>query len=453
MHNVELRIDGTPHRHEGIAAMALFRDQERLCGLDIQYSLLRDLRNTQAVALDFVILASAVYALDKSMLRESETDGWARDFALTMPVSDPERWMDATPALTEAVNFLTGDRWEFRFTKRTGSLVFPQRRVRRRPRSALVPIQPSDCACLFSGGLDSLAGAMDHLAGSASKLLLIGHHDGDMAGPFADQRALIEPLRSAYPQRLRSIFLRVGQSPSGTEITLRSRSLLFIALGMYGASAVGPTVPLLMPENGTIALNFPLTPSRRGSCSTRTAHPYYLETVRRALVRLGIANPLINPLAGKTKGEVVEQCANPELLRRLAPLAVSCAKRGRKGHWRRTTARSCGQCMPCIYRRAAMHKVGADSEVYGSDVCTGEVAVFGDDDAGRDFRACLSLLRRRPSSTELANTLMACGPLDVRSLPQSASLVVRAMDEVRSLLRDKGTADVQRAAGMTARDA
>jgi hypothetical protein len=448
MHNIELRIDGTPHPQEGIAAMALHREEGRLCELDIQYSLLRDLRNAQSVSLDFVILASAVYALDKSMLRESETDGWAREFALSMPVSDLGRWKDATPALTEAVNFLTGDRWEFHFSQRAGSIVFARRGVRRRHRSALVAIQPTDSVCLFSGGIDSLAGAIDHLAGETSKLLLIGHHDGDMAGPFADQRALIEPLRSAYPQRLQSIFLRVGQNPSGSEITLRSRSLLFIALGMYGASAIGPNVRLLMPENGTIALNFPLTPSRRGSCSTRTAHPYYLETLRRALVLLGMNNPLVNPLAGKTKGEVVQHCANPELLRRLAPLAVSCAKRGRKGHWRRTTARSCGQCMPCIYRRAAMHKVGADSEVYGNDVCTGEVAVFGDDDAGRDFRACLSLLRRRPSSTELANTLMASGPVDVRSLPESAALVVRALDEVRSLLRDKGAADVQRAAGI-----
>ena len=103
MHNVELRIAGTPHRHEGIAAMALYRDDERLCGLDIQYSLLRDLRNAHSVALDFIILSSAVYALDKSMLRESETDGWARDFSLTMPVSDLQRWKDAAPALTETV--------------------------------------------------------------------------------------------------------------------------------------------------------------------------------------------------------------------------------------------------------------------------------------------------------------------------------------------------------------
>ena len=96
-----------------------------------------------------------------------------------------------------------------------------------------------------------------------------------------------------------------------------------------------------------------------------------------------------------------------------------------------------------------MHKVGADTQVYGNDVCTGEVAILGDDDAGRDFRACLSFLRNRPSTVEMANTLLASGPLDVKTLPDSVSLVVRAMDEVRALLRDGGTVDVRRAAGIT----
>ncbi|HEY3382626.1 MAG TPA: Qat anti-phage system QueC-like protein QatC [Vicinamibacterales bacterium] len=429
--------------------MALYEDGTRLCTLDIQYSMLRTLRNPNPLALDFLVLASAVYALDKTIVRATAQDGWTRECSLSMPVSDPGRWNAALPELTEAITFLTGDRWRFAFAPLSGQIAFLRRAPRTRHRQVVIPTAALNTVCLFSGGLDSLVGAIDHLEQEGSKLLLIGHHDGDMAGPFSDQRNLIEPLRAAYPQRLRPIFVRIGQAPSGDEITLRSRSLLFIALGMYGASTIGPEVPLLIPENGTIALNFPLTPSRRGSCSTRTAHPYYLEVLGRALRRVGFANRFANPLAGKTKGEVVSYCANPELLARLAPLTVSCAKRSRRGHWKRTTARSCGQCMPCIYRRAALHQAGRDDEVYGNDVCAGEVDVSGEDDAGRDFRACLSLLRRNPSSEEIASTLMASGPLDVSRLTGYASLVQRAMDEIRNLARDKGTAAIQRAAGMT----
>jgi len=449
MRSIELRIGREPDRDEGIAAMALYEDGSRLCALDIQFSLLRALRNQNPIAVDFLILASAVYALDKTIPRDTAEDGWTREIALSMPVSDPVRWNAAASELTEAITFLTGDRWRFAFQPLTGRVVFPNPGRRRRRSQIVVPVAALDTVCLFSGGLDSLVGAIDQLQqAQRSKLLLVGHHDGDMAGPFADQRGLIAPLGAAYPSRLRPVFVRVGQTPSGGEITLRSRSLLFVALGIYGASAIGPDTPLLLPENGTIALNFPLTPSRRGSCSTRTAHPHYLEMLERALRCVGIANNIVNPLGGKTKGEVVHDCANPDLLARLAPLTVSCAKRSRRGHWKRTTARSCGQCMPCIYRRAALHLAKRDDEVYGNDVCSGEVDVSGDDDAGRDFRACLSLLRRDPSAQEIANTLMASGPLDVSSLMDHASLVQRAMNEIRGLLRAKGTATIQHAAGV-----
>ena len=448
MRNVELRIEPTPQGHEGIAAMALLENGTRLCGLDIQYSLLHGLRNQCSIARDFLVLASAVYALDKKVPRRTTEDCWTRAIALTIPVSDVQRWRAAETDLTAAFAFLTGDHWRLNFTA-LGRPIRLSRRVRGRGGRPLgIPARLTESVCLFSGGLDSLAGAIDHLEQEAAGLLLMGHHDGDIAGPFADQRRLIDPLRAAYPRRLSSIFMGVGQDSAGSEITLRSRSLLFIAIGLYGATAVGPDVPLLVPENGTIALNFPLTPSRRGSCSTRTAHPYYLETLGRALRSLGIGNSIVNPLAGKTKGEVVGECANLDLLVRLAPMAVSCAKRSRRMHWRRRNVRSCGQCMPCVYRRAALHRVGADIEVYGNDICAGEVDVFGADDAGKDFRACLSLLRRRATDSEVGRTLLASGSLKIEALTGYAALVQRAVNEIRSLLGDKGTPEVRRAAGL-----
>jgi hypothetical protein len=233
-----------------------------------------------------------------------------------------------------------------------------------------------------------------------------------------------------------------------TEITLRGRSLVFIALGMFAAAALGANVPLLIPENGTMALNAPLTPSRRGSCSTRTAHPYYLDMLRRILTRVGLNNPLINPLGGKTKGEAVVQCRNQVLLNTLARLSVSCAKRGHKVHWTRREAKSCGRCMPCIYRRAAMHAAGWDDEVYGDDVCLGEVRVDDPGEKANDLRACLSFLNRHHGDAEIASMLMASGRLDPSHLPAYAALIGRAMEEIRALLRAKATAEMRRLAGI-----
>ena len=216
MHSAELRVERTPHRQEGIAALTLLENGARLCELDVQYSRLRELPTQGSLSLDFVVLASAVYALDKTILRGPTEDGWTRAISLSLPVSDCQRWNAAAPELTQALNFLTGDRWQFTFTPLSSPILFPHPVSTWRFRSAGISIRSTDTVCLFSGGLDSLVGVIDHLEQNTSRLLLIGHHDGDIPGPFSDQRRLIAPLRAAYPRRLRPIFLRVGQDPPET---------------------------------------------------------------------------------------------------------------------------------------------------------------------------------------------------------------------------------------------
>jgi hypothetical protein len=106
----------------------------------------------------------------------------------------------------------------------------------------------------------------------ATRVLFVGHYDSP--GPRTDQAGLAGRLAKQYPNRSRILHMRVAHGPEkAAEETLRSRSFVFLALGLYAAQALGPAVPLLMSENGLIALNIPLAhPSRRGSCSTRTMH-------------------------------------------------------------------------------------------------------------------------------------------------------------------------------------
>lgn len=272
-----------------------------------------------------------------------------------------------------------------------------------------------------------------------------------MTGPYGDQRRLLDELRPRFPRRILSVLAQVGQDPPGTETTFRSRSLLFIALGLYAASALGD-VPLLIPENGTIALNAPLTPSRRGSCSTRTAHPFYLKTLGSVLHKVGLKNEVLNPLRLKTKGEVVSQCLDREFLSRTAPLSVSCAKRGHRKTWENRSAQGCGRCMPCIYRRAALHAVALDVEAYGVDVCSGAIDLDAtDQDVPNDFRACLSFLRLNLDRDAMASHLMASGRLRLEDLPAYSGVVARAMDEIRSLLADKAVGSIKRRAGLPSR--
>ncbi|QHN03429.1 hypothetical protein FTO74_08670 [Granulicella sp. WH15] len=413
--------------------------------LDVQSTAFGLKRLPNRVAIDFLLIAATVYSLDKIVLRTDASNSWTRVFDVTIPVSETGLWTNASSSLNACVSFLTGDTWTFNFVEAKRQLLGASAIGRVIPKIAEI-----GAVSLFSGGMDSLAGVIDWLEGNPSKgLLLAGHHDGQMTGPFGDQKNILPTLRKTYPGRIAQSLVRVGNTGESSEITLRGRSLLFIAVAVCVASGYGFEGPLILPENGTIALNVPLSPSRRGSCSTRTAHPFYIALLAQVFAEVGLKYPIENPLMMKTKGEVARTCANQALFRELVGSSVSCAKRGHKRTWTNKHVKSCGRCMPCIYRRAALQSAGLDNELYGSDICAGEVD-FNDTktEGPADLRACLSFVQRNPSRREIATLLLANGSLDVIHLDSYADLVVRAFEEIRQLFRAKGTKELKRMAGI-----
>ncbi|MCI5119619.1 MAG: hypothetical protein D3908_00165, partial [Candidatus Electrothrix sp. AUS4] len=303
---------------------------------------------------------------------------------------------------------------------------------------------------LFSGGLDSLIGTIDWLEKNPKKTIkLVGHYDPNVAGPKSDQNGLLNALKEHYKHRINFVQVRVGQTPPGKEVTFRSRSIVFIGLGIYVASLANNDIDMMIPENGNIALNVPLTPSRRGSCSTRTAHPFFLKTIDNVLNKVGFRSRIINPLCSKTKGECVDECLNRSLLTQVINLSVSCAKRGHKKTWiRKKDVKQCGRCMPCIYRRAALHKISYDNEIYGMDICNNEVDLESTKLLADDFRSYVSLMSNNPTPQEISAMLLANGNLDIDKLPEYGDVVFRALEEIRSLLRDKATPQVLKKAGI-----
>lgn len=418
--------------------------------LDLQYaSLYRRFGRPNPLSLDFLFLASLVYVVDKLIPRSEGSDAWTRDLSLRVPLRDPRPFRKVRTQLQDALSFLTGDNWRLSFSSTDHSLVRPKRRQRRGRRTVRPQTVDPKAVCLFSGGADSLTGAIDWLETHGDEeLLLIGHYDGDVAGPKSDQKSLVPDILAEYPSRVELLQPRIGQSPGGNDDTFRSRSFLFLAMGLLVSNELPGTVPLIMPENGTIALNTPLTPSRRGSCSTRTAHPYFLSSVQSIVRNLGMSTTITNTLADKTKGEVFDRCANKPLLQKIISQSCSCAKRGHNVNWLHRNASHCGMCMPCVYRRAALHKVGWDNELYGRDFCTGELDIENDAKIANDVRACLCFLRRGADKHEIAKALLANGSVPLDQLDESVALVDRAMDEIRTLIRDKGNRTVRRHAGV-----
>lgn len=421
-------------------------DGTPLATLDVQATAFGFRHLPSRVAGDFLLIAATVYTLDKVVLRSKAFNAWTRVFTVTIPVSDASLWMNASAELTACVSFLTGDEWTFSFTNATRQLFGSSAIARILPK-----ISDLGAVSLFSGGMDSLAGIIDWLEGHFNQSLLVaGHHDGQMAGTFGDQKNILPALRKAYPNRIASTLVRLGNTGESPEITLRGRSLLFIAIAVCVASGHGFQGPLIVPENGTIALNVPLSPSRRGSCSTRTAHPFYVDLLQQVLAKVGLNYAIENPLMMKTKGEVAKTCANQPLFEQVVASSVSCAKRGHTVTWKNRQANGCGMCMPCIYRRAALHSAGLDHELYGRDVCTGEVDFNDASKRGpADLRACISFLQRNPTNREIARLLLTNGSLSVERLTDYSDLVVRAFEEIRQLFRDKGIVELKRMAGIT----
>ena len=304
------------------------------------------------IGIDLLVLAAHVHAADTRISRvEQSQDSWTREIRLVVPVSDPVRWKNAMPTLKKSLNFLTGDRWTIDFRARPARFVTIAQEI---PHSLIAP--PFDSLSLFSGGLDSLIGALDLLEEGASPLLV--SHFGEGATSDA-QTKLFESLKRHYNK---SPFerLRVGMTFDdglvegvGSENSTRGRSFLFFALGVFAGTGLGTRFTLRVPENGLIALNVPLDPLRLGSNSTRTTHPYYIARWNELLGTLGIDGEIRNTYWNKTKGEMAAECRNPALLRQMAIHSLSCSS-PTKGRWQGHGIEHCGYCLPCLIRRSAL---------------------------------------------------------------------------------------------------
>jgi hypothetical protein len=313
------------------------------------------------IGIDLLILAIHVQAADKYISRETESqDTWTREINLIVPVSDVAKWDATSNILKRTLDFLTGDIWTLHFRKR------PKKNLTLAHRSTLPLVaMPFDCLSLFSGGLDSLIGAIDLLESKFNPLFI--SHVGESYTSSA-QNACFNSIKSYYSEkqfnRLRGWINPKIEKEVSTEKTTRGRSFLFFSIGVFAGSGFSNPFTLRVPENGLIALNVPLDPLRLGSHSTHTTHPFYIARWNEILKILQIKGEIVNPYWDKTKGEMIANCENRSLLSQIAPNPLSCSSPA-KGRWKGKGVQHCGYCLPCLIRRAAFKKgFGADSTSY-----------------------------------------------------------------------------------------
>jgi 7-cyano-7-deazaguanine synthase in queuosine biosynthesis len=391
-------------------------------------------RRPDQASQSLLILALGVWSADKLISRGIAPDAWTRDLSLSIPLNNG--WVEQIKPVESILEFLTGDHWQLEGRASVVDLEFQNKLT-----SAWMP----DSVCLFSGGLDSLAGTIDLLE-SGRRLLLISHYDyGQLAGC---QKFLTEALSKHYgPDRLRRLSMRV-QFPEVPELSLRSRALLFIALGIMAANTFSDRMPLVIPENGWISLNPPLTPSRLGSYSTRTTHPFFVSNLQRILERVGLRHPLLNPYQYLTKGELIAQNCNPDLLHTLAPFTLSCAHPV-VSRWAKQRQGNCGYCFPCLLRRAALHRVGWDNRAdYLYDVLT-DSSLLANRARGADLRSLLYAVKTWEADPNPGKMLLLTGPIPPAHYNISSLLrvIAEGFQDIRQWLEKKGDVHLRKFAG------
>lgn len=317
---------------------------------------LASLGSVNGVNADFVRIALAVYAADHSVLRDSRGSEWnQRSFELTVPVGEPKRWEENAHSLTGLLCYLTGDVW---------SLTFTQSSLPDAP-----PVMVEDVSrrtVLFSGGADSATGALvsAHTLGLGETHSLLSHSSSGATG--SSQQLVTTALNGHFGSKCAAhhrIFIgRANKRLDGTkfpqEPSSRSRSLLFLALGLAVAGQSGG--PLWIPENGFASLNPPLGPERVGALSTRTTQPWFLWRVSSLLTDMKGHGLIVNPFEHMTKGEMfrrVEGILGADGASLYLSTTNSCSHTDQR-YLGVPSGTHCGVCFGCIVRRASFRASG-----------------------------------------------------------------------------------------------
>lgn len=286
-------------------------------------------------------------------------DSWTREIELEIPVSNVEIWDSQIRTVERMLKFLTGDLWKITLSSRAWQFNNLEE-VREKSNKY-------DEVSLFSGGMDSLISTINLMENKKNTLLI--SHAGEGLTKNA-QKNIVNKFDLLYPDVLHTwldlwmVFPRDYIPAGGNDNNTRSRSFLFIGYALFAMTGMDNINELLVPENGLIALNVPLDETRVGSFSTRTTHPFYLSLWNELLVGLGLNLSVKNPYWNKTKGEMAGECKNKDVLYETMKLSFSCSSPG-KARWKQLSQQHCGYCVPCLIRRAAMHKAfGDDGTVY-----------------------------------------------------------------------------------------
>lgn len=398
-----------------------------------------DCMSIPAIYEDLFIIGISIFALDKRISRRKFSDCWTRDISVSIPVLCYDKWCGTENNWNHTLGFLTGDKWNIQFRKCEN--VYSQRE---NPNRVHLCLDKCDCISLFSGGLDSFCGAIKLLEDGMSPCL-VGHNEYPKLRK--KQKEFVDTFQEIYSgQNVKFVSFSAnsrapktigGEALKGTENTSRGRSLLFLCAALSIAGILGEKVTVYIPENGFIGLNLPLTNGRKGTCSTRTTHPFFLNGFQEILRMVGIKNPIRNFFAYSSKREIVNCVKDKEAFRKHYMDTISCshpclARWNKKGS--NEYPINCGYCYPCLIRKSSL--IDVQDIKYSFEAERIEfLREYGETEKSSDLRAVMSTVYRykKLDDDAIRQMIRYAGLLDDESTEKFLRLYKSTMEDLLEL--------------------
>ena len=330
----------------------------------------RNVNHLPARILDLLELAAYIYVADRLCARGEkdsvEYHAWARSFDFHVRVRDYAFWKNPNvhDALNRSLAFMTGDR-QYHFIFYPGhstppTSLFDRKGFQLDPGSREVAVLP------FSGGLDSLAGALDILTTTDALVCLVSHQS--QPGTKRTQDRLAQALNQQFLKRVNHYSFECHLARKrAKEESQRTRSFLFCSIA-FAISQAYSQRKFYVFENGVTSMNFGRRQDMINARASRTTHPQTISRLIKLLSLVAEENIAVElPFLWKSKKDVLT------LLKRdpyhmLITSAVSCSRTfqnlGQATH--------CGECFQCIDRRIAAHAAGVEdidyAGLYATDI-------------------------------------------------------------------------------------
>lgn len=323
---------------------------------DIRNHMMRDV---PAAFLDLIEIATYVYCADQATTRggsgvEEFGENWRRRLLLRIPVRNPDLWRESKllEPLRSTLSFLSEDEYHFEFTDLRNPPTYQQYLFCADDGG---PDERPEEVVLFSGGLDSLGGAIQETICDHRRVVLVTHRPTNKLVKRHDKLKELLAHKAAH----KPVHLPVSinkKKELGREYTQRSRSFLYASLGATIAQMLGLS-RIRFYENGVISLNLPVSAQVVGARATRTTHPQVINGFTAILSAVaGRKFTVENPFLWKTKTEILQHIAKNGC-EEMVKFATSCTHT-----WEMTRLKThCGICSQCIDRRFAVLAAGLES--------------------------------------------------------------------------------------------